>query len=95
MGVGGLRIAEYPEAVGVHHEDEVRKNVEQVLFDRIIEGLTTHHVRRHTSTSVPVQNPAAIVFRGTSDQVQEFFRRQQWTDGCRSFRPLPSGLRRF
>jgi hypothetical protein len=95
MGVGGLRIAEYPGAVGVHHEDEVRKNVEQVLFDRIIEGLTKHHVIRDTRTSVPVQNPDAIVFRGTSDQVQEFFRSQQWTDGLPIIPPTPERVEAF
>jgi len=39
-GMAGLRIAEYPGAVGVHPDDLVRKNVEDVLFGRIVDGLT-------------------------------------------------------
>jgi len=34
-GMADLRIAEYPGAVGVHQDDLVRKNVEDVLFGRI------------------------------------------------------------
>ena len=35
-GITGLRVAEYPGAVGVHPEALVEKNVENVLFDRIV-----------------------------------------------------------
>ena len=95
MGVGDLRIAEYPGAVGVHHEDEVRKNVEQVLFERIIAGLTKPSIAAAATTSVPVCNLKEIVFRGTSDQVQEFFRGQQWTDGLPIIPPTPERIEAF
>ena len=39
-GMADVRIAEYPGAVGVHAEDLVRKNVEDVLFGRIVDLLT-------------------------------------------------------
>ncbi|MGH8636529.1 MAG: UGSC family (seleno)protein, partial [Burkholderiales bacterium] len=39
-GLTGLRVAEYPGAVGVHAEALVQKNVETVLFDRIVAELT-------------------------------------------------------
>lgn len=81
MGVANLRIAEYPGAVGVHHQDEVRKNVEQVLFDRIIEGLTKTPAAGGETAAAPSRMPDEIVFRGDPDAVQEFFRQQQWTDG--------------
>jgi hypothetical protein len=81
MGVEALRIAEYPGAVGVHQQDDIRKNVEQVLFERIIAALTKPVVDDGAAASMARRNPEDIVFRGTPDQVHEFFRRQQWTDG--------------
>ena len=39
-GMSSLRVAEYPGAVGVHAEELVVKNVENVLFQRIVDGLT-------------------------------------------------------
>jgi hypothetical protein len=81
MGVADLRIAEYPGAVGVHHQDEVRKNVEQVLFDRIIEGLTKTPATSGESAVTPSRKPDEIVFHGNPDAVREFFREQQWSDG--------------
>ena len=82
MGVPELRIAEYPGAVGVHPEELVRKNVEEVLFDRIVEGLTgASAADGETAAVVPARKPGEIVFRGETDAVQEYFREQRWTDG--------------
>ena len=39
-GMANVRIAEYPGAVGVHAEELVVKNVEDVLFERIVDNLT-------------------------------------------------------
>ena len=39
-GMADVRIGEYPGAVGVHAEELVVKNVENVLFERIVEHLT-------------------------------------------------------
>jgi hypothetical protein len=39
-GMTNLRVAEYPGAVGVHAEELVVKNVEDVLFQRIVDSLT-------------------------------------------------------
>ena len=39
QGVTGLRVAEYPGAVGVHTEAVVEENVEKVLFERIVNEL--------------------------------------------------------
>ena len=40
LGVPDLSIAEYPGAVGVHEYELVRRNVKDVLFERIVDGLT-------------------------------------------------------
>jgi hypothetical protein len=94
MGVPDLRIAEYPGAVGVHLEDLVRKNVEEVLFDRIVEGLT----RNSSGDEVVAEQgfrPDEVVFRGDTDAVQEHFREQQWTDGLPIIPPTLERVQAF
>ena len=39
-GMADVRIGEYPGTVGVHPEELVIKNVEDVLFGRIVDHLT-------------------------------------------------------
>lgn len=95
MGVADLRIAEYPGAVGVHHQDEVRKNVEQVLFDRIIEGLTQTLATSGDTAITSGRKPDEIIFRGGPDAVQEFFRQQQWTDGLPIIPPTRERVEAF
>ena len=49
------RIAEYPGAVGVHAEELVVKNVEDVLFERIVENLTKPRSLRPRRGSNPTR----------------------------------------
>jgi hypothetical protein len=95
MGLPDLRIAEYPGAVGVHPENLVRKNVEEVLFDRIIQGLTGTSADDPESVVVAGRQGDEIVFRGDADAVQEFFRSQQWTDGLPIIPPTPERVEAF
>ena len=93
-GMAGLRIAEYPGAVGVHHEDLVRKNVENVLFDRIVDGLT-----RPMDGEIP-QSAAArvadeIIHEGTFDEVNDYFRSRQWTDELPIIPPTRERVEKF
>jgi hypothetical protein len=88
-GMTDVRIAEYPGAVGVHAEELVVRNVENVLFDRIVEQLTkplnaasssrTDDVRSGTAT----QGKRAaddIVYEGSFEDVNDYFRSREWTD---------------
>jgi hypothetical protein len=95
MGLPDLRIAEYPGAVGVHPEDLVRKNVEEVLFHRIIEGLTGTAAGGGETVVAPGRKADEIVFRGDADAVQEYFRQQQWTDGLPIIPPTPERVQAF
>jgi hypothetical protein len=94
MGVPELRIAEYPGAVGVHHHDLVRKNVEEVLFDRIVDGLTKASETGEAAAG-PSRKPDEIAFRGSDDEVQEFFRQQRWTDGLPIIAPTRERVEAF
>lgn len=78
-GMPDLRVAEYPGAIQLHTEAEIRENIESVAFDRIIEGLTKPQV----SWSVARDSGSRqdIAFKGTFEEVNKFFRAQRWTDG--------------
>jgi hypothetical protein len=79
-GVTGLRVAEYPGAVGVHAEALVEKNVETVLFDRIVDELTKPRAGETEGALGTERRSDEIVFEGTFDEVNDYFRQQSWTD---------------
>ncbi len=79
-GMSDVRIAEYPGAVGVHAEALVEKNVEDVLFGRIVDELTRPVKAAAAGAAEAVRNGSEIVFEGTSEAVNEFFTKQEWTD---------------
>lgn len=79
-GLTGLRVAEYPGAVGVHPEAVVEKNVENVLFDRIVSELTKPREGESAEGLGSVRRASDIVFEGTFDEINEHFRVQGWSD---------------
>ena len=79
-GVSGLRVAEYPGAVGVHSEALVEKNVENVLFDRIVDELTKPRAGDDRIALGAVRGANEIVFEGTYEEIDDYFKRQLWTD---------------
>jgi hypothetical protein len=78
-GITGLRVAEYPGAVGVHPEALVEKNVENVLFDQIVNELTKPRSGESVQTGA-AQRASDIVYEGSFDQINDYFRQQLWTD---------------
>jgi len=79
-GIAGLRVAEYPGAVGVHPDAQVVNNVETVLFDRIVDELTKPRPGEAHDGGTARRRPEDIVFEGTYDEIDEHFRAQQWSD---------------
>jgi hypothetical protein len=79
-GMTEIRIAEYPGAVGVHAEELVVKNVENVLFDRIVENLTRPLARSADEAEATPTRLEQIVFEGSFEAVNEHFRVKEWTD---------------
>jgi hypothetical protein len=79
-GITGLRVAEYPGAVGVHPEALVEKNVERVLFDQIVTELTTPRLGESRDVPGAGRRASAIVYEGTFDEIDDYFKRQLWSD---------------
>lgn len=76
-GVPWLGVAEYPGAIQLHSDADIRENIEKVTFERIIEGLTKPAVQ---GTAGPAKRRAETAFRGTLDEVNSFFIEKGWTD---------------
>lgn len=79
-GIAGLRVAEYPGAVGVHPEALVEQNVESVLFDRIVSELTKPAAGENRDAVGVAKRANDIVCEGTFDEIDAYFKRQLWTD---------------
>ncbi|MFH1486069.1 MAG: hypothetical protein ABIH46_08365, partial [Chloroflexota bacterium] len=78
MGAQNLAVAEYPGVPMTDSEEELRKKVEEVLVNHIVEGLTVP-AEEVVKPSEP--KPRDIVFRGTFEEVDEFFYSNMWTEG--------------
>jgi hypothetical protein len=78
-GMSNMRVGEYPGAVGVHADELVVKNVEEVLFGRIVDCLTKPQ-SGEIAQAAAAKPADAIIYEGSFDEVNAYFRAQQWTD---------------
>ncbi|HWP89934.1 MAG TPA: hypothetical protein VNM70_18785, partial [Burkholderiales bacterium] len=79
-GMADVRIGEYPGAVGVHAEELVVKNVENVLFERIVDHLTKPRDGGRGVAPAVSRKASEIIYEGSFEDVNEYFRNQGWTD---------------
>jgi hypothetical protein len=92
LGVQNLPVAEYPGMVAVDSREELEEKVTGMLVDNIILAFTKPILQ----TAFPREpEPDQIVFRGTLDEVQEFFTRRQWTDGLPVIPPTIDRVEKF
>ena len=99
-GMANLRVAEYPGAVGVHAEDLVVSNVENVLFGRIVGELTSAPAgSAQTSAEGPLpirgRDREGVVFEGTYEEINDHFRQKEWTDELPIVPPTPEKIEAF
>ena len=87
-GISDLRVAEYPGAVGVHAEALVEKNVENVLFDRIV-GCLTQPRAGESKDAVSTRRGDEIVFEGSFETINDHFKAQLWSDELPIVPPTP------
>ncbi len=73
-----LPMAAYPGPVNLHSVEELQKNVETVVVDQVIKGLT---VQPEEAKLSPEPKPRDIVFKGTFEEVNSFFYLREWSDG--------------
>jgi hypothetical protein len=94
-GMSDLRVAEYPGAVGVHAEALVEKNVEEVLFGRIVDELMRAPKTGASGTPEALRQADEIVFEGSFEAVNDFFTSREWTDNLPIVPPTLDKVREF
>ncbi|MBI2906234.1 MAG: hypothetical protein HYX92_01120 [Chloroflexi bacterium] len=92
-----LAVAEYPGAIQLHTDAEIRDNLERVVLDRIIDGLTKPAPTRGQASDVAssARSRGEIVFRGTLEDVNAFFLEKRWTDRFPIIPPTPRRVEEF
>ncbi len=78
LGLPNLPMATYPGHTDLHSSEELQKNVEQVLVDQVIRGLT---LQPEELELLPEPEPRGIVFEGTFEDVNRFFYEKEWSEG--------------
>jgi hypothetical protein len=79
-GYPDLRVVEYPRAIALDDVPTLRKNIEQVLFPRIVKALT-EPVKSAAAKKELEPDDKDIVFKGNLEQVNRYFYGKQWSDG--------------
>lgn len=74
-------MATYPGVISTHERSTVVKNIEDVLVDQIVRQLTEEAPSPEASADSAPAEDREIVFRGTFEEVGDFFYRNEWTDG--------------
>ena len=81
-GVAVMRVAEYPGAFAAHSEEELLRNTREVLWPQIVKALTEPITEEEYAASAKVSGGLRDdVFFGTIDEINDYFIRQNWTDG--------------
>jgi hypothetical protein len=95
QGLTALRVAEYPGPVGVHSEALVEKNVEDVLFGRIVEELTRPVQAGTAGAAEALRRGDEIVFEGSFEEINAHFRARDWTDNLPVVPPTAARVEAF
>ena len=80
MGISNPRIAQYPGSIENHSPEEVKENVAKI-FDSILDSLGKPLLKESPVQTINVPNPERVIFKGTFDEVNDYFYEQKWTDG--------------
>ena len=76
-----LRVATYPGVISTHERATIAKNIEDILVDQIVKQLTAEGSPDETPAAGRDPGDRDIVFAGTFEEVNEYFLRNQWSDG--------------
>ena len=82
-GIPAPRVAEYPGAFASHTTDELLKNTREILYPQIVKALTTPITAEELARSVK-RNEGGLrddIFYGTYEEVNNYFREMNWSDG--------------
>jgi hypothetical protein len=90
-----LRVATYPGVISTHERATIAKNIEDVLADQIVKQLTAEGSPDETPVAGAERGDRDIVFAGTFEEVNEYFLRNQWSDGLPVVPPTVEKIEAF
>jgi hypothetical protein len=93
LGIEELPMAVYPGRITADTEEELRDKATTTLTDQIVAGLTASNPRR--ASRQRRLSPRDIVFRGSLDEVNDWFDDQLWSDGLPVVPPTIDRVERF
>ncbi len=95
-GLENLRVAQYPGAMGIHDAEEIKEKIEKVLFPSIVDALSMSIGSKSVALSnANKSNSHEVVFAGTFDEINDFFRRENWSDGLPIVPPTIGRVEKF
>ena len=95
LGLPDLAIAEFPGVPMTDSAEELRHKVENHLLPRIIAGLTAQIVSRVAGQSEQYPAPRDIVFRGSLDELDDYYYGRFWSDGLPIIPPTVARVEQF
>jgi hypothetical protein len=98
FGLPANRLAVYPGMMATDSADRLAEVARGQLTPQVVDGLTaeppTATAESHVDT-VDSEAHRAVVFRGSLDQIQEYFAEQGWSDGLPVIPPTPLRVETF
>lgn len=96
-GVPVLRTAEYPGAFSSDSREELQKKAREVLWPQIKKALTEKITQKEIAEYAPAgKRPAdEIIYYGNFEEVQEYFKINNWTDGLPVIPPSPEKIEEY
>ena len=90
-----LRVATYPGVISTHERATIVRNIEDVLADQIVKQLTAEGSPDEMPAAAGEPGTRDIVFTGTFEEVNEYFLRNQWSDGLPVVPPTVEKIEKF
>lgn len=96
-GVPVLRTAEYPGAFASHSTQELLKNTRETVFPQVVKGLTEAITQAEIDLYAnDGKRPYdEIIYYGNFDEIQAYFRVNDWTDGLPIVPPTDEKVRHY
>lgn len=92
-GLSDIKIAEYPGAIQTHAEAEIDREIEQHTLAQIVAGLTGPTGEKAKENIFTKRTKS--IFKGTFDELNQFYYRSGWTDGLPIIPPTRKKVEAF
>ena len=96
-GVPVVRAAEYPGAFATHTEKQLKENARYVVWPQIkkalTEDITQAEINLYKNNGERPYDE--IIYYGNNDEVQDYFKYNEWTDGLPIGMPTPAKVKEY